>query len=337
MMGQPPLYAIIGELHQDYAILPQNETRLNVLGGSAAYAASGSRIWASPIGLLARIGPDYPQAWLDELQSHNIDCSAVKRLDEPLDTRAFYVFLQPGGLHPAQPAAHFLRLGLTLPKALLGYRPRRAGSSGADGYGDANIHPEELPSWISECKGVHLCPADYLCHAILPSRLRELKVGFISVDPAPNYLMPAGLPALRALMNGLDVFLPDEDEARLPFQSSRMDVWETAAAYGEMGVPIIVIKRGPGGACVFDARSGKRWNVPAYPSQVRDLAGSGDSFCGAFLAGLGETGDPAEAGLRGCVAASLTVEGHGPIYPLQALPGLAQARLQALRPSVRAV
>jgi sugar/nucleoside kinase (ribokinase family) len=332
-----PHYAIIGELHQDYAILPQDEIRLNVLGGSAAYAASGSRIWTSTIGLLARIGPDYPQAWLDELQNHGIDCSAVKRLTEPLDTRSFYVLLRPGGLRPAQPAAHFLRLRLTLPKPLLGYQARKVGSSGADGYGDGNIRPEELPAWISGCQGVHLCPADYLCHAILPSRLRELKVKLITLDPAPDYLRPAGLSTLRTLLNGLDAFLLDEDEAYLPFRSLRMDVWETAAAYGEMGISVIVIKRGPDGACVYDARSGSRWNVPAYPSQVKDLAGAGDAFCGAFLVGLGETGDPAEAALQACVAASLTVEGHGPLYPLQALPGLAQARLQALRPAVRAI
>jgi ribokinase len=63
--------------------------------------------------------------------------------------------------------------------------------------------------------------------------------------------------------------------------------------------------------------------------------GAGDAFCGGFLVGYRKTFDPLEAVLYGNIAASLVVEGSGPFYALAALPGLAEARLLALKEAVR--
>jgi ribokinase len=75
--------------------------------------------------------------------------------------------------------------------------------------------------------------------------------------------------------------------------------------------------------------------VPAYPAKVRDVTGAGDAYCGGFLTGLAETEDPVEAALRGAVSASLVVEGVGALYALDSAAGLAQARLDSLRSSIR--
>ncbi|WP_322808043.1 PfkB family carbohydrate kinase, partial [Thermanaerothrix sp.] len=68
-----------------------------------------------------------------------------------------------------------------------------------------------------------------------------------------------------------------------------------------------------------------------------DPTGAGDAFCGGFLAGYRQTYDPLAAVLHGNVSASLVIEGSGPFYALEALPGLAQARLEALRDAVSVV
>ena len=47
------------------------------------------------------------------------------------------------------------------------------------------------------------------------------------------------------------------------------------------------------------------------------------------------TYDPLQAVLYGNISASLVVEGSGPVYALDALPGLAEARLEAQRQAVR--
>jgi sugar/nucleoside kinase (ribokinase family) len=98
-----------------------------------------------------------------------------------------------------------------------------------------------------------------------------------------------------------------------------------------------VIKRGAHGQMLFDGVSKKRWEIPAYPARLEDLTGAGDSFCGGFLAGYQKTFDPLQAVLYGSTSASLTIEGGGAFHALDALPGLAKARLDSLSGLVRQV
>jgi sugar/nucleoside kinase (ribokinase family) len=70
---------------------------------------------------------------------------------------------------------------------------------------------------------------------------------------------------------------------------------------------------------------------------VLDPTGAGDSYCGGFLAGYKETYDPLQAALYGSISASLTTEGSGVFYALDALPGLARGRLEALKEGIRKV
>jgi hypothetical protein len=53
------------------------------------------------------------------------------------------------------------------------------------------------------------------------------------------------------------------------------------------------------------------------------------------VAGYQQTYEPLEAVLHGNISASLTLEGSGAFHALDALPGLAQARLETLRDGVR--
>ncbi|TFG48035.1 MAG: 5-dehydro-2-deoxygluconokinase, partial [Anaerolineales bacterium] len=74
-----------------------------------------------------------------------------------------------------------------------------------------------------------------------------------------------------------------------------------------------------------------------YPARVRNPIGAGDAFCGGFLAGYRQTFDPLQAMLYGSVASSLVIEGSGPFFALQALAGLAKARLDYIQGAVREV
>jgi hypothetical protein len=47
--------------------------------------------------------------------------------------------------------------------------------------------------------------------------------------------------------------------------------------------------------------------------------------------------DPLEAAMYGNVSASLNIEGSGPFYALDVVPGLARARLASLRDIIREV
>jgi sugar/nucleoside kinase (ribokinase family) len=68
-----------------------------------------------------------------------------------------------------------------------------------------------------------------------------------------------------------------------------------------------------------------------------DPTGKSDAFAGGFLAGYREHYDPLEAALKGAIAASLVVEGSGVFYAKDAMPGLMNARLYALRSLAREI
>jgi ribokinase len=121
------------------------------------------------------------------------------------------------------------------------------------------------------------------------------------------------------------------------FHGRKTDLWEMMEVISDCGCEIVVVKRGERGQLVYDRATNSRWEISAYPARVVDPTGAGDSFCGGFLAGYRRTYDPLQAVLYGSISASLTVEGSGAMYALEALPGLAQARLEALKESVRKV
>jgi len=140
-----------------------------------------------------------------------------------------------------------------------------------------------------------------------------------------------------ALLTGLTAFLPSEEEVRTLFQGRSRDLWEMAEALAAYGCEIIVIKRGENGQFLYDAATRTRWEVPPYPARFTNPTGAGDALCGGFLAGYRLTYDPLQAVLHGNISASLVGEGKDPFYALDALPGLAQARLEALQQNARKV
>jgi sugar/nucleoside kinase (ribokinase family) len=103
------------------------------------------------------------------------------------------------------------------------------------------------------------------------------------------------------------------------------------------GCEYVVIKRGTHGQLLYDADTKRKWEIPAYPTRMEDLTGAGDAFGGGFMAGFCKNYDPLEGVLHGNVSASLKLEGHGVFHPMDVLPGLAEARLGALRDMVRQV
>jgi ribokinase len=108
-----------------------------------------------------------------------------------------------------------------------------------------------------------------------------------------------------------------------------------AEALSAYGCEIIVIKGGERGQLLYDAAAHLRWEVPHYPGRQVNPIGAASAFCGGFMAGYRRTYDPVEAVLYGNISASLVVEGFSATYALDTLPGLPEARLEALRQNVR--
>ena len=326
--------AFLGSLNQDFYITHDGGIFLGVLGGEAVYSAAGAIVWSARSRVFSRVGSDFPGGWLDEISRAGIDVQGVRIVEEPLETRQFFVYTSPEVRSEVRPAPQFLRMNIPLPKELINFEPLARRRAEGEAYDPLSVRPDDVPASAGKIRGAHICPADYQCHSLLPARMRELGVSVVTIDPSKTYMEPGFLRAMPGLLNGVTAFLPNEEEARAFFRPATMDLWDMAEELCGMGCHFTVIKCGSGGSYAMDQGSGKRWIVPAYPAKVRDITGVGAAFCGGFLTGLADTGDLVDACLRGTVSASLTIEGHGALYAVGAHPGLASARLNALRPLV---
>jgi len=334
-------FVFVGGLREDYALLSSGEARLHELGGSAVYAAAGAKVWTWLVGLVARVGANYPAAWLTKLSERGLDIEGVRVLPEAQDTRAFYAYLSLEERAESDPARHFARVGLPLPAELAGYVAPGSRPLARDKFGPLTARPGDVPPNYAHAFGFHFAPDEFIVHSTLPVMMRHQGIRYITCDPGQRYMQPNLADPVRHLVRGFDAFLPSEAEARAFFASGPgappVDLWQAAEAFGAMGTKIVVVKSGTRGQLVYDAEAKRKWHVPAYPAKVRDLTGAGDAYCGGFLVGLATTHDPVEAAVRGAVSASIVIEGKGALYALDSTPGLAEARAQALRDVVRQI
>jgi sugar/nucleoside kinase (ribokinase family) len=334
-----PRYIVAGVLCRDFIILPSGRPLLDVPGGNALYAASGLAVWEPepPVGITARVGEDFPQEWIEEFNRRGFDTRGIRILSEPIDQRSFSVYTSVNEHVSEDPVPHFSRLGLAFPKALLGFRPTRDKTDSRTRLKPVSVRQGDIPADYLDATAAHICPLDYLTHSMLPAVLRQAGITTVTLDPSAGYMTPLYWSELPALFAGLTAVLPSEEEIRALFHGRSTNLWEMAEGLTSWGPEIVVIKRGESGSLLYDSYTKNRWEVPAYPSKTVDPTGIGDAFCGGFLSGYRQTYDPLQACLHGAVSASLTIEGSGPFYAQEAIPGLAQARLTALAQSIQKV
>ncbi len=332
-----PTYVIAGRVTREYILPPAGRPLLDVPGGSALYAAGGLLPWDENVGLLARAGEDYPRPWLKEIQARGLDVSGIEILEQSLDLRAFHAYNENLEVTHGSPVSQFAKRGLNFPKVLLGYQ--EPAEVVKDDRTPDILSPlaSAMPPEYREARAAHLCPLDFVSHNQLITAFRAGSVTTLTLEPSAGYMMPSFFKDLRLIVNRLTAFLPSEEELRGLFWGTTHDLWEMAAAMGDYGCDFVVIRRGAQGQSVYDVQARRRWEVPAYPARPADPTGIGDAFCGGFLAGFRHTYDPVEAAVYGNVSASLKLEGSGAFYPVDVLPGLAQARLAALKDLVRQV
>ncbi len=336
---QFPRNLLAGQLRRDFVVLPNGEICLDVPGGNLLYAAAGLVLWEPepPPGLVARVGEDFPNDWLNEFSRQGFDTRGVHRLSQAVDVRSFLAYQDQTHRIDDDPMTYFASIGQPFPKALLGYQSGGSDPDSRTRLSDTSLHQSDFIPEYLDATAAHICPVDYLSHSLIPAILRQAGFTMITLDPSPGYMDPSFRDDVASIVTGLNAFLPSEEEARSLFHSRSMDLWEICETLSSYGCEIIVIKRGERGQLLYDSASRKRWEIPAYPVQTIDPTGAGDAFCGGFLAGFRHTFDPVQAVVHGNISASMVIEGHGPFYALDSLPGLAQARLEALSQSVREV
>ncbi len=332
-----PTLVFAGRLNREYILPVEGAPVLDRAGGSPLYAAGAASVWTQGIALLARVGEDYPNRWLQEFRQRGIDTEGIRIVPGSLDLRSFRAYNKKRELSRTNPVGHFAAREMTFPKVLLGYRPPERREPFNTKRHPATPSVTEIPSDYLQAKAVHITPLDFKSQGQLLTAFRAASIPVITLDPSVLYMNTNRQQDLRLFLDGLTAFMPSEEELRQLFWGKTHDIWEMAEELGVYGCSAVIVKRGEKGQLLYDVAAKKRWELPAYAARIADPTGAGDAFCGGFLAEFQQREDFLRAAACGNISASLSLEGSGPFYPAETLPGFAQARLDALLGQIRRV
>ncbi len=332
-----PRIIVLGRLTRDYILTQEGISRADIPGGDGIFSAVGMRFWDEKPGVCARISETYPQRWLESFETNGINTLGIITHPEIPDTIRFFRYTSPDTFTQDDPITHYAQLGIPIPKGLLGYvNPIQQ----IDSQTQASlqyIRSYEIPPSYLDAIAAHLCPLDYVSYTTLLHTLNQGGFHTISMDPGEGIMNSLFYSLLPDLVRDATIFQTTESKIRQLFLGRTEDIWEMADQIGSWGAEMVVIYCGSQGQYLLDHSSKKRWVLSAYPSHVVDPTGAGAVFCGGFLAGYLQHYDPLMACLKGSISASFSVEGSGPLYVLDTLPGLAERRLEKLQETVRQI
>ncbi len=336
-MPNVPTHITIGRLQADYYITPEGRAVLNQPGGSGLYAAIGAAIWSESVGISARVGSNFNPDWITRFSVGGLQTKGVIATNSVQEHRNFFAYIADGKVRSrADIVGLFTRIGQPIPAILKDYDEHPPLDSETT-FGPLAVRPDDFPAEYFKAEALHIAPCDFITHRTLPAAARSLGIKLITCDPTARYMQPSFKAELGLILADLDAVLTNEAKVRNFFRSETDDIWESAAAFGEMSVKFIVINRGAKGQYVYETASDSRWHVPAYPTKVVDATGGRDAYGGGFMVGIAQTENVVEAAVRGAISTSLVIEGNDPFYALGAHPRLAEARLNAQREMVRRI
>jgi sugar/nucleoside kinase (ribokinase family)/fructoselysine-6-P-deglycase FrlB-like protein len=279
--GRPVV--IVGNLTIDDVIQPDGTSQMGTLGGNSVHACAAALAWASDVGIVARCGTDFPAHALDRLRDAGADISGIRRIDGP--TVRNWVIYEPDGRR------HWV------------YRTARGRSA------EVAPLPADVPGgWLHRQPPpvVHIAAMPLAAAAALVRSVRDRAPGAaVLLDTHEDW---HGGGELLDTARSVDVFLPSREElaALLGYDDPARGADELTAA----GVPCVVVKLGAEGALVARPGAGQV-HVAGHAVTVADPTGAGDSFCGAYAAGLALGDDPAGAARRGCATAAAAIGASG--------------------------
>jgi sugar/nucleoside kinase (ribokinase family) len=287
----------LGNLVLDDLVFPDGRTRFGEPGGAMLYAALAAALWRVPTGIVSCCGEDYPRPLLDLLRGRGVDLEGVRRSG-----------------------------GRTLRTWLLYEGRVRRVVHRLDGPTHAAVSPRpaDVPAGWARAPAFLVSPMPMDVQQDLVDSLSGSPDALIALDPFA-LVTDETLPAWRALVSRVDIFLASEDE--MWPEAVGWDPRRALASLAGGRLHFALLKRGERGGLLYDCREERLLEWPGRVRRVVDPTGAGDAFASGFLAGL-LRGDPLERALaRGAVGASFAIEDWGPAGLLSATPEAAEARL----------
>jgi len=168
-------------------------------------------------------------------------------------------------------------------------------------------HPPTVPESFRDSQFVFLANTTPKLQLELLDQLKNPL--FVAADTM-NCWIQSHLADLKVLLKRIDCLIINEDEAKM--LAADFNLIKAAEKVLGMGPGVVIIKKGKSGSITCDAE-GHNFILPAYPAtEVKDPTGAGDSFAGATLGYLSQTGKTDFQTLKtavayGTVVASFTI------------------------------
>lgn len=310
-----PTLVTVGGLTVDNVIAADGTVALAEAGGNGAYSAVGALMWCARVGLVSHAVASYPRAVIARLQAGGVDLGGVLWSPTRLAACNWFIYdaagrREEGLTSPPEALAEAGfptdRLSPGQVEAFRAHLARREAPDEISYSQFRNTHPlraAQVPASWHGARGVHLAPSQ-------PGVMQEMLDLFaphgavVTADPGWQ-LAARPLDEIAPLLARLDAFLPSEVELRALVPGAGLA--DALAAVAARGRGTVAVKLGGEGVLVWNRATGEPVAVPALRVEARDPTGAGDSFCGGFLAGLVETGDPVQAARFGAISASRVV------------------------------
>ncbi|EEB73617.1 carbohydrate kinase family protein [Thermococcus sp. AM4] len=240
---------VLGHVSIDTIVFPDGR-KIEMPGGAAAAVATSAALAGANVGLVTKVGEDFPREWLQKLAEY-VDIRGVQIL--PGKTIHIWVIYKPDGSVESP-----VEMGVA---ERMGETPIPDDYLKAKIFHIAPIPPEEQLKAIERLEGKR-----------------------VSLDFNPTYYedyrRKPGL--VRELVSRSYAIFPNEREAKLI--TGFDDVEKAAEELYSWGTDLVVITRGERGVLIYD---GDFHEFPALPVEGEiDPTGAGDAFAGGFLAGL---------------------------------------------------
>lgn len=251
---------VLGHVSIDTIVFPDGR-KLDMPGGAAAAVATSASLAGARVGLVTKIGEDFPREWLERLAQY-VDIRGFQILSGRT-IHIWVIYREDGSVESPVEMGVAERMGeMPIPEEYLN----------AKIFHIAPIPPEEQLKVIKRLEGKR-----------------------ISLDFNPTYMdgYRNRTDLVREIVSHVEVLFPNEREALIITGAETVE--EAAEVLHEWGAKLVVITRGEKGVLLYD---GDFHNFSALPVEGDvDPTGAGDAFAGGFLAGYSR-GNPLEECVR---------------------------------------
>ncbi|RME00353.1 MAG: sugar kinase, partial [Calditrichaeota bacterium] len=267
---------VVGSIGFDTVETPGGKSE-RALGGTAVYFSMAASYFTR-VGMVAAVGTDFPEEYVQLLRQKGVDLSGLMTLKGE-------TFHWGGKYHADMNSRDTLFTHLNVFK---------------------DFQPQ-VPAAYRNTPFIFLGNIDPSLQLHVLEQIDQPRL--VALDTM-NYWIDGTPEALKQVLSHIDLLFVNDEEARQ--LSGEISLIKAARKIQQMGPKMIIVKKGEHGALLI--REQEIFFAPAYPLEtVKDPTGAGDTFAGGFMGYLAKANAFDEMSLRramiyGSTLASFAVE-----------------------------